>query len=214
MLSDGGGGIKISTIAQKDRPPESMCPSDQYLLQKFPKETHDPLVYGGVKINKYEKGVLSLPPKFAVMEHISIKDLKLELKRGATKGRWHQRSAEEKAHHIDNEGEQLDEHATLENERKEVIQTNHWIKGRDTLDFTGVRPTQMKFNSRYILPGPIRTRSWEVKWRNFELEALRVGQEVNEKLQNTYGKRVYLNLDYADEKGLKQVIKKKAEGKL
>ena len=40
--------------------------------------------------------MLNLPPKFAVIEHLDIKELKLELKRAATKGRWEQRSREEK----------------------------------------------------------------------------------------------------------------------
>ena len=85
MLSESRGGVKISTIAQKDRPPEQYCPSDQYLLQKYPKVSHDPVVYGGVEISQEEKNVLSLPPKFAVMEHLNLNELKLELKRGAFK---------------------------------------------------------------------------------------------------------------------------------
>ena len=215
MLSEkGGGGVKISTIAQKEGPPIQYCPSDDYLIQKYPKVVHEPVVYGDVQINHEEKEVLSLPPKFAVMEHLNINDLKLELKRGAMKGRWHQRSEEEKAKQIENDGEALDEEAEALNDKKEIVQTSHWIKGRDEIDFTGVRPTAMKFKSRYILPGPIRSKDWEVKWNSFELEALRTASEVNEKLRTLFGKKNFLNLDYVAEKGLKQVIRKKKKGEI
>ena len=130
MLSEnGGGGVKISTIAQKDGPPVQYCPSDNYLIQKYPKVSQEPVVYGDVEINQEEKEVLSLPPKFAVMEHLNLNDLKLELKRGATKGRWHQRSEEEKAKQIENDGgEVMDEEAAAVSDKKEIVQTSHWIK--------------------------------------------------------------------------------------
>ena len=73
---------------------------------------------------------------------------------------------------------------------------------------TGVRPTSMKYNTSYILPGPIQDRNCETKWRSFELEALKIAREVNEKLKATSNdNRKFLNLEKDEERGLKSLLK-------
>ena len=126
-LLEGGGGVKLLLFTQKPQTTSVYCPSDNYLKNKFGGVENEPIVYGGVEINDDERSLLTLPPKFAVIEHIDVHELTLELKRAGIKGRWHQRSKEESEKSLEEGGDQmLNGRAKLE---QEVIDTNYWLKG-------------------------------------------------------------------------------------
>ena len=128
------------------------CPTDEEITNLIGDKLNvkDPEIYGQVQVNSREIKILKLPPTFAVNEQLNIPELDLELKRAAIKGRWSKRSAE------NDEG--LSQSQIKENQVKDVIRSSHWLKGGNEVDFTGVRPTSMKYNSSYILPGPIQDK--------------------------------------------------------
>ena len=211
----GKGGVKINNLYRElktgNRKEKSKIysPTDEEIKNMFGLElkVQDPEMYGDVQVNDNEMKVLKLPPSFAVNEHVDIPELELELSRAAIKGRWSQRSAEQ--------NDDLSQSQIKDNQVKDIISSNHWLKGGNEVDFTGVRPTSMKYNTSYILPGPIQNRNWEINWRSFELEALKIAREVNEKLKATSNdNRKFLNLEKDEESGLKSLLKKRKQGSI
>ena len=118
------------------------CPTDEEITNLIGNElkVKDPEIYGKVQINNKEQKILKLPPSFAINEQVDITELELELRRAGIKGRWSQRSAE------NDEG--LTQSQIKENQAKDIIRSNHWLKGGNEVDFTEVRPTSMKYLTR------------------------------------------------------------------
>ena len=120
-MINGKGGVKINDIGgrrKRDKVEEMWCPSDEVLIEKIGQVEDKPIVYGGVELNSREETVLCLPPKYAVTEHLNLKELKLEIKRASMKGRWNQRSREE------NDEEDMGEEEKREKDKKEVLETS------------------------------------------------------------------------------------------
>ena len=77
--------------------------------------------------------------------------------------RWTEREKEEKGEgHDDNQ---------------EIVDSNYWLKGQSTVEFSNMRVTNLKGNRRFIIPGPIKKWCFELKWRNVEYECVETAKK-------------------------------------
>ena len=95
--------------------------------------TSIPRCYGNVEINSDEQDVLSLPPKYAIFEKVDKIECMAEIEKGLTKMRWNQKSNEDKNKQI------VDRFINIDN---------------NTMNFNGMKPTELPFNKRVYLPKP------------------------------------------------------------
>ena len=84
------------------------------------------------------ESVLSLPPKYAMYEDIDVDEMGLQLRKGGVKMRWSIREEEEQG----SEGVS----------DTELVQTYHWVKGFNNVDWANMRVTNMKGNKRLFMP--------------------------------------------------------------
>ena len=158
--------------------------SDEYIRSKFGDVYVEPLLYGGVHVDSNEMKVLSLPPKFAVHETVNVNDLELESRKAGVKLRWNERSKRENS--------QVGLTKDVETEVRDV---SYWLKGTYNVDFSKKRVTSMKGNRKFLIPGPVHRKDFEVHWHNVELDCIAAAKRVDVMLKNTYGDKRFLNLD-------------------
>ena len=203
-------GIKIveRTRAKKN---VVVTPTDQELKVRFGEvDTNDPIVYGEVELTENEKKVLRLPPKFSLTEEIDIKDLDLELRKSAVKGRWHHMNKED----VENEGinNSVNEDEREANEIIEIIESQPYLKGGNYIDFSKRKATDLKHNARLYMPKPIKNGQFEIRFKNFEMNAIKIAKDMRES-QVRNKKEKFFNLDADKQKGLKSLLlRRKREG--
>ena len=124
-------------------------------LEEFEKGTSEKVnsenkavVYGGVKVNKNEEVLLTLPPDFSTFPKVDIEEFDTEIEKCMIKCQWEvnreERAAEQK--------KASEEASNKVNEEK--ADTNMDDKDQKHIDFRNIRATEFKNNKRVILPQP------------------------------------------------------------
>ena len=107
------------------------------------------LVFGDVQISEEEKELLSLCPKYAIFNDLKEEEFAVEMEICFTKYRWDEGGKEEEDIKLTPEEEEL--YSLIEAEAR---QTQDPLK--KVVDMTKQRCTDVKHNSRVILPGGLK----------------------------------------------------------
>ena len=159
--------------------------SDDYLRQKFGELEVEPLVYGGVELSDNERSAISLPPKFALLEEVSVKDLRLEVRKTGVKMRWNMRN--------ENESVGLEQ---------DVFDSTAFLKGGREVDFSKTRVTDFKGCKRVCVPKPVQGGSFEARWRSVEVRLEEAARGIRDSLKHRFGEKAFYNVDDQIESGL------------
>ena len=151
--------------------------------------------YGGVVLSSEEESVLSLPLKYAMYEDIDEDEMGLQLRKGGVKIRWSIREEEERG----------DEGVS----DRELVETNHWVKGFNEVNWANMRVTNMKGNKRFFMPQPVKKKDFEIKWRSLKLECMEVTRNVKRSLQNKYHGKKFYNITDEQQKGMNSIDQRK-----
>ena len=141
-----------------------------------------PKCYGHVQLDENEECVLSLPPKFAMYDEIKVSKCEAEIEKGMAKLRWNRWKEEDE-----------------QNNREYAYDIDS-----NTMNFRKMRPTEMKYNKRVILPNAMEEEE-EIKAMNLKNELMK---EVKEYCEKNEGKMNMSNLNKKEKKGLKSLKKK------
>ena len=145
-----------------------------------------PKCYGGVKIDENEMTTLCLPPKFAMYEEVKEAKCEAEIEKSFAKLRW--------SRWKDKDGETREYAYDINNKR---------------MNFGNLRPTEMKYNKRVYLPGPMNEKE-EIKVLNLKNELMKEVEQYCEENKNKMNMR---NLTKKEKKGLKS-LKRKSKNEL
>ena len=114
--------------------------SDQPLGDEY---NSDPRQYGGITLEQDEKATLSLPPKFAIHTKVKGEECQAQNEKSLAKLRWEYTSRER-----EREGDELPK----ENTNWHDIETGG-------MDFRLLKPTDLPFNKRIIVPPPMNNET-------------------------------------------------------
>ena len=146
-----------------------------------------PMCYGGVTIDENETTVLRLPPKFAMFEEVKEAKCEAEIEKGFAKMRWSRWKEED--------GETMRIHAyDIDNTK---------------MNFKNLRPTEMEYNKRVYLPGPMSEEE-EIKVMNLKNDLMK---EIEQYCKQNKNKMNMRNLTKEEKDGLKS-LKKKSRNEL
>ena len=138
---------------------------DQPLPSNFESK---PRVYGGVEISRQEEKLLELPPKYTVYNRIKREEIETEIEKAITKLRWteRERKSEEsgnvqirprsRSRSMSDTNTEVDENAGEPGRSRTNVNIEDRVYpyniSENTLDMRHLRPTDLKFNKRVILP--------------------------------------------------------------
>ena len=152
---------------------------DRVLTEEY---NNEPKCYGGVKIDENETCTLCLPPKFAMYEDVREAKCEAEIEKSFAKLRW--------SRWKEKEGETIREYAYNIDDKK--------------INFRNLRPTDMKYNKRVFLPGPMSEEE-EIKVLNLKNELMKEIEQYSKENRNKMNMR---NLTKKEKDGLKSLKKK------
>lgn len=154
--------------------------------------TSNPQCYGGSTINEKELKVLSLPPKFAVYEKINTVECEVEIEKGLAKLRW------TKAKQVTADDDERSESNQAVEESKSV-----YNQEKMSFDFRNMRATDLPFNKRICLPGPLEEAA-EISIQNLKGRLNQITSEYVEKK----GQTKWSNLNKVEKEGLRSLTEK------
>ena len=69
----------------------------------------------------------------------------------------------------------------------------------------------MKTNRRYIIPDPVKTNDFEVRWHLVEIECIEAAKKVGGWLKSMIGSKMFFNVSNAQQSGLKSLHRRRNE---
>ena len=138
---------------------------------------------GDVVISEEEKSVLKLQHKFAVLSKLDPVEMETDLELGFGKGRYTP-LAEIEGKRKDEE--EIDDETREKMEEQEAICRQVFNPLEKTFDFKRKRTTDLKENSRVMLPKPLPT-SWEAGMETRRRSHLSMFNTYKEKNCNKFG---------------------------
>ena len=149
--------------------------SDSVLSEEF---TSTPRVYGNIELNENELSILSLPPKFGLLQQVRVNSCLIDCEMAINKIRWRR---------IFN-----NEHGTS---------PEFFDIDKQTMDINAIRPTDLPFNPYVKMPGAT-TKEEEITFMNFKNEVRNLAKEMEGK------QKKYSNIDAEAKKGLESLRQK------
>ena len=126
---------------------------------EFPPEfNNEPRMYGGVVVNDVEKAALMLPPKFGLLEDISVTKCRIQLEEAINKLRWNK---------------------IIDNDRQ-IKDVNLYDVTTKTMDINTLKVTSLPFNPGVRMPWSLK-RGEEVKIEKFKGEVMTAVKQMKGK---------------------------------
>ena len=163
------------------------------------------MILGEIEIDENEESVLKLPPDYSIYEKLSDEEFCLELELSNTKYRWAMRD-EEDADTKDGEEEIPTEEERELFERMEAESRQYYDPVKKEFDVRKKRVTDLKENSKVILPKPLKT-SLEARISLRRDKYISVYKEYKKENCNSRDEQ-RLNLTFSQKKGLLKLRKR------
>lgn len=161
--------------------------------------------YGGVELDDEEKAVLSLPPKFAIECKVDPEDVMTEVRKSFIKLRWEERSKTENQE-VNNRNETSEDF--------DDVMRAPYNKPANTVDYSMVRPTDMKSNKRVVIPQNNLGLARESKLQSIECDVMNVARHLGSKGGGKESDNRTLNLTLPQMNGLKKIRKRIADNEI
>ena len=157
------------------------------------------ITYGGVDLTEDEISVMEMHPKYTVFEKVDPIDCEAEIEKAMAKVRWAR--MEEKRNENRQTNRVGDRNRSTQEQDAQVKETFNIDEGK--FDFRYARSTELPFNIRTNVPGPLEDREEEIRLQNLKTELKEVTDKYAEERRTEMK-----NLTEKQKRGIKSLKRK------
>ena len=153
----------------------------------------EPVIYGGIKVNKVEQEILALPPDHTIFPKVDMEEFDTDMEKCIIKSKWQKNQEQRK----------VEEERVLKEQGEVAVENISEIKIKG-IDFRNMRPTDFKNNKRVVLP-QLDDDHEEIKRNNLKEELRKVVIEYRKKHCDKFGNVIENNLTKTQLKEIKSL---------